>query len=197
MMTKKQFFHRDAFNIPDEEYAKLKTGHLMAAIMMLLIPLVASISLAREGARIRDSHSWAETPCMISDSGYVSKWLRSGGDSRHYYFPHVTYSYEFDGIGYESQRLRIAETKYRFLTEVHKFEDSYPKGQLATCYVNPHCPAESTLELSSRWSAWAFLFPLSVGIAFCNLFGWIGLKYLRLRNTSGNAVAEITEPVAV
>lgn len=102
------------------------------------------------------TYLWKETPCTIIESRGTDPSIDHSTSSRVI----VRYRYAVGGQEQASSRRVLGMHASEDAAEARRIIAKYPPGAWATCYVDPHDPAEATLERGSLWIGLVVFFPL-------------------------------------
>jgi hypothetical protein len=182
-------------NAPKKSISSKASGKSSTLIPVAFISLFIVIAIGIFFAffllptfRVITAKDWPAVTCVIEKS---DTRVSRGEDSTSYY-PDILYSYTIDGRTYKSNR----HSFYRGSgdsDDARAVTSQYPRGQNATCYVDPQNPASATLNRDFHLEWFAILFPAFFGGIPCVILYAI-LKANRSQNntrsmTTGKTIA--------
>lgn len=136
--------------------------------------ILISISISNMN-KAGDSAAWSQVTAEIINSEVWSSTHSSGRNRT--YSPAIEYQYEFNNRSYQSDTVYFGLMGTDDSSFAHGIRSKYPKGMMATAYVNPANPEEAVLEPGKSGSSslllWIgiLLIPLSLfGIDLINAF---------------------------
>lgn len=121
------------------------------------------------------SNNWVEVPASIQHVKLITHY----GDSRTYEVE-STYSYRFNGIDYQSDRVGLSTGSDNLGTYWQDLERTLlqnQKSNQAFVFVNPDNPTQSLLDRTLRWKTMVFAFMFL--FLFCGAGGpiaWVSLR---------------------
>ena len=120
----------------------------------------------------RLSRDWVSTPGVIQTSEIIFEGVRSPRSQ-----PHITYTYQVNGIQYEGSRINFSFARVFFRKEAADVLAPYSLHTPVTVYYNPAQPTQSTLEQRHTGLAGGLLIGLVVLLptCLCLATGIIGL----------------------
>lgn len=109
------------------------------------------------------SSDWVETPCHIISSRVISSSDSDGTT----YKPEIVYTYQFNGVPYQSDRFNLAVGSSSGYESKKAAVDRFPTNTRQVCLVNPDQPEEALLERDFGGTIW-------IGLIFGGIFGGVG-----------------------
>ena len=88
----------------------------------------------------RQSVDWASTSGIIQTSEIILEGVKEREQ------PHITYTYQVNGIKYEGNRINFSFAQVFSKKEAEDVLVPYPPQAMITVYYDPDQPAQSTLE---------------------------------------------------
>lgn len=116
----------------------------LVGVVFLLVGGGLFISLS--GLALRDwfaAQSWPAVPCTILSSDVGTHSSSDGGDT---YSIEIRYTYEWDGVPYESSQYNFFGGSSSGYSGKAAVVAQYPVGATRECYVNPETPATAVLN---------------------------------------------------
>jgi len=133
--------------------------------------------------RGKETRSWPETPCVITESYEKEGSLGDLTSSSHRVF--LRYRYTIGGQEYTSTHLQrrtfagADDADLSFKTagsaEAKKLLDKYPVNLKTTCWVNPADPADALLEHQSTAAIYTLWFPMLFAVGGAGI-AWSALR---------------------
>ncbi len=121
-----------------------------------------------------ESRQWPTVQGQVISTGMAE----SSDDNGVAYAPIVRYTYEVDGVEYQSSRIAFGPTEYTSSRrKVAQVLARYPEGSAVTVHYNPNDPHEAVLETQVQGS---LVFTLIGGLMVIMGFWELG-KMLRVR----------------
>ncbi|MDG9924616.1 MULTISPECIES: DUF3592 domain-containing protein [unclassified Pseudomonas] len=120
----------------------------MLSLKNLLYALVFGVMMyfaIQQALEMGDSREWPTVEGVITES-HITRTTEQRSSVRYEYEVRVQYSYNVDGVGYTSDRLRIRRTRYSWETNAQRELAEYPVGQRVRVYYNPKEPERSLLK---------------------------------------------------
>lgn len=114
------------------------------------------------------STNWVEVPAKIHTIRLISNY---DSDSATTYTVKGSYSYDFDGINYQNDRVSLnfgADSARNYWQKLERSLLADQKDNEAIAIVNPNDPAEAVLDRTLRWTSMLFGLILFFG------FGGVG-----------------------
>jgi hypothetical protein len=119
----------------------------------------------------RASADWPAAPGVITDSSLEFN-QDEDGDS---YTPHVAYTYQVNGVSYESYTIKFGENTYSSERTAQEIIGQYPVGQEVTVFYDPTDPDSAILEPGVSGGSYIVL---SVGLLFLAISLFVLLFFL-------------------
>lgn len=107
-------------------------------------------------SRLVAAAGWQQTPCTVVSSEVVTHADEDGST----YSVKIVYTYEFNGVKYESDRYDFAVGSTGGRAGKQAVVERYPPGTNAVCFVNPADPAQAIFNRSFTPTMLFGLFPL-------------------------------------
>jgi hypothetical protein len=108
----------------------------------------------------RASAAWPTTQGQITASEIEHSRDSEGDDS---YTPRVTYTYQVNGLSYESYMIKYGETSYGNEGTALEILSRYPVGQAVNVYYDPTNPDRAVLEPGVSGGSYILL---GIGVLF-------------------------------
>ena len=160
-------------------------------LLLVLSGLAVTALMFIPYRRAKETLTWTETPCVITES--YGQETQSGDltDTTHRVF--LRYNYTAGGQEYAGTRWRriafageednTVSRKTPHPAEAQKLLEKYPVGLQTVCYVNPAAPAEAILEHQSTAAIYTLWWPLLFAV------GGGGIVWSALRSGRGKPAA--------
>jgi hypothetical protein len=100
------------------------------------------------------TYGWPKVECLVLESGVRDK----GGNSPYEFVVH--YQYQWKGQSYSSQRFKTQNQSFSSYGDAQRLVERYRGSTKATCYIDPHDPAQAILQRSSLWLGLLIFLPL-------------------------------------
>lgn len=141
--------------------AKPRSGTLYLVIIGLALALLGGVFvylLGHSYLEAKETRQWAETPCLILESGVEERKL--GENVATEYRHKLLYGYEFDNAPYTGEHEKRRENPWSKDPEAAEEQiEKYPEGSQQICFVNPKNPAVSVLAHDSKAAGYSIWFP--------------------------------------
>ena len=113
--------------------------------------------LVRPALKLAQAGGWRGTPCTIVSSNVGSHSGSKGGKT---YSVDIVFRYEVEGRTFTGDRYDFMGGSSSGYDGKAEIVNRYPPGVVATCYVNPHDPADAVLDRRFHAFYLIGLFPL-------------------------------------
>ena len=137
-------------------------------VTLMLAGLAVTALLFIPWHRSKETHTWTETPCVITES--YAREAQSGDFSQTSHRVYLRYRYEVDGREFTGARWRrIAfageedegvSRKTPHAAQAKELLEKYPEGRATTCLVNPAAPGDAVLEHQTTASIYTLWWPM-------------------------------------
>ena len=128
---------------------------LRLAIVVIVGSLVYSVGIAS----VWDTSDWKPVDATISDTGIASSWCEENAlGNCHYegHFPTITFTWQIDGVTYESERYTFFPVNLSSDAKVVEWLEPFSEGSAATAFYNPDDPSDAVLITHNLLEAYGY-----------------------------------------
>lgn len=106
-----------------------------------------------------DTSDWKPVDATISDTGITDTWCEEnyyGGCHYNGHFPTITFTWQIDGVTYESERYTFFPVNLSSDAKVVEWLEPFSEGSAATAFYNPDDPSDAVLITHDLLEAYGY-----------------------------------------
>ena len=106
-----------------------------------------------------DTSDWKPVDATISDTGITDTWCEEnyyGGCHYNGHFPTITFTWQIDGVTYESERYTFFPVNLSSDAKVVEWLEPFSEGSAATAFYNPDDPSDAVLITHNLLEAYGY-----------------------------------------
>ena len=106
-----------------------------------------------------DTSDWKPIDATISDTGITDTWCEEnyyGGCHYNGHFPTITFTWQIDGVTYESERYTFFPVNLSSDAKVVEWLEPFSEGSAATAFYNPDDPSDAVLITHDLLEAYGY-----------------------------------------
>ena len=168
-------------------------------LTLVLTGLAVTALLFIPYSRGKETRSWTETPCTITESRIEE--AHSGDLADLTYRVYIRFHYESGGKAYDGSRVQrrtfageeddLLSLKTPHASKAKDLVAKYPSGTVTKCWVNPADPADAVLEHQSIAAIYTLWWPMLFAVGGGGIL-WSALR--RSPGVSGPREENVTQP---
>ena len=194
--TSSAIFALQAMTSPSLSARLFKIG---VGLTLVLTGLAVTALLFIPYTRAKETRSWTETPCRITESRIEE--AHSGDLADLTYRVYIRFHYQAGGRDFDGSRVQrrtfageeddLLSLKTPHASKAKDLVAKYPSGTDTKCWVNPADPADAVLEHQSTAAIYTLWWPMLFAVGGAGIL-WSAVR----RGTAGAPLREdnVTEP---